>query len=160
MHADATHVFYCYSSFYTNNLLPAAINFTKSYRKWYGKADVVLCDVPCSGLGIMGRKNDIKYNIDKAGVISLSELSKQILSNACRYVKPGGTLLFSTCTITGLENEDTVKWIRENTDLVPETLADHLPENLKDRGNRGYMTLLQGKDSCDGFFMARFVRKR
>lgn len=125
-----------------------------------GKADVVLCDVPCSGLGIMGRKNDIKYNIDKAGVISLSELSKQILSNACRYVKPGGTLLFSTCTITGLENEDTVKWIRENTDLVPETLADHLPENLKDRGNRGYMTLLQGKDSCDGFFMARFVRKR
>lgn len=68
-----------------------------------GKADVVLCDVPCSGLGIMGRKNDIKYNIDKAGVISLSGLSKQILSNACRYVKPGGTLLFSTCTITGLE---------------------------------------------------------
>ena len=75
-------------------------------KKLEEKADVVLADVPCSGLGVIGRKKDIKYRVTPESIASLPKLQKEILTNAQRYVRPGGVLLFSTCTINKEENEE------------------------------------------------------
>lgn len=125
-----------------------------------GKVDCVIADLPCSGLGIMGRKNDIKYNVTKEQVSELAALQRKILQVAAQYVKPGGRLIFSTCTILHEENEQNIKWLEQHTDLQLDSLEDYLPENLKERGSKGYLTLLPGEDSCDGFFISRFVKKQ
>ena len=78
------------------------------------KADVVLVDVPCSGLGVIGKKTDIKYRTDPDKIRELVVLQRQILHNAAAYVKPGGTLIYSTCTITREENQENVQWFVEN----------------------------------------------
>lgn len=104
-----------------------------------GFADVVIADLPCSGLGIIGRKNDIKYRLDKKQLSELVSLQRSILDVVCRYVKPGGTLLYSTCTINPNENQDNVKGFLEkhkDYELVSERL------------------FLQGIDKCDGFYYA------
>lgn len=104
-----------------------------------GKADVVLCDVPCSGLGIIGRKNDIKYRLVESQLEELTELQMKIAHTAVGYLKKGGTLLYSTCTINPREN-------RENVELLLETHP-----KLKLCSDRLF---LQGVDSCDGFYYA------
>lgn len=123
------------------------------------KADVVLCDLPCSGLGIMGRKNDIKYNISREKISQLSTLQRQMLENGARYVKSGGVLVYSTCTITKEENEDNVKWFIDNFDFELDSVSPYFPNSLEDRASKGYITLLQGIDKCDGFFIARFIKR-
>lgn len=80
------------------------------------KADVVIVDVPCSGFGVMGRKPDIKYNITEEGLKSLVDLQRAIIDNAVRYVKTGGTLMYSTCTMRKAENEDNVQYILSKHD--------------------------------------------
>ena len=77
------------------------------------EADVVVCDVPCSGLGIIRKKPDIRYHAKKEGLESLKALQREILKNAVSYVKPGGILLYSTCTIHKAENEENVRWLSE-----------------------------------------------
>ncbi len=72
------------------------------------KYDIVLADIPCSGLGVIARKPDIKYNITDEGLESLEALQRQIIDNAAKYVKPGGRLILSTCTMRKKENEDNV----------------------------------------------------
>ena len=108
------------------------------------KADVVIADLPCSGLGIIGRKNDIKYRLEQNQLNDLVVLQRQILDNAKNYVKAGGTLLYSTCTINPDENQDNVKWFLEKYgefELMEEKL------------------FLQGVDLCDGFYYA-VLKKR
>lgn len=100
-------------------------------------ADVLIADVPCSGLGIIGRKNDIKYRLSTEQLEELICLQRRILRSSIPYVKSGGTLLFSTCTINPEENEGNVRWILQEYpefELVEERL------------------FLQGVDKCDGFF--------
>ena len=123
------------------------------------KADVVICDLPCSGLGIMGRKNDIKYNISREKISQLSMLQRQMLENGARYVKFGGVLVYSTCTITKEENDDNVKWFIDNFDFELDSVSPYFPNSLEDRASKGYITLLQGIDKCDGFFIARFIKR-
>ena len=106
------------------------------------KADVVIMDVPCSGLGVMGKKRDIKYNATKEGLASLVELQKKIVDSSWQYVKKGGTLLYSTCTIHADENENMVKWILENYPFTLEVQEQILP----------------GFTMADGFFYARLKR--
>ena len=76
-----------------------------------GRADVVLLDVPCSGLGVMGKKRDIKYNVTPSDLSELAELQRRIVDASAGYVKPGGTLIYSTGTIHSKENEDMVRHI-------------------------------------------------
>ena len=122
--------------------------------------DVVLADLPCSGLGIMGRKNDIKYHLTADQLDELVKLQRKILATAWRYVKPGGTLIFSTCTLNRQENVENVRWIEENTPLQPVSVEECLPKDLRGRtGKEGYLQLLPGIDGCDGFFVAKFTRK-
>lgn len=126
-----------------------------------GMADVLIADLPCSGLGVMGRKNDIKYNITPKREGSLVKLQREILSNVSRYVKPGGTLVFSTCTIHREENEGNVEWIKENLPLKPVSLDEYIPHELICASSgKGYIQLLPGLNDCDGFFISKFVKKQ
>lgn len=130
--------------------------------------DFVIADVPCSGLGVVGRKQDIKYRIRPEQLTELVHLQREILKQAVTYVKPGGILIYSTCTIHPGENEEQVGWLTENYPLEPEDLHQYLPETLvnevKDQPGtdleQGYTTLLPGLQSCDGFFMAAFRKKK
>lgn len=123
-------------------------------------ADVVIADVPCSGLGVIGRKPDIRYRVSEEKTESLVRLQKQILSQAVRYLRPGGTLLFSTCTIDERENEDNAAYLLQTGELEPCALAPCLPEELrKDAGSGNMLQLLPGIHRCDGFFIAKFTRK-
>ncbi len=125
----------------------------------FDKMDLVIADLPCSGLGIMGRKNDIKYHISKEQITELINLQREILAGAWRYVKPGGKLIFSTCTLNTKENEQNVKWIRENTPLISVSIEERLPASLRGRtGEQGYLQLVPGVDLCDGFFLSCFRR--
>ena len=124
------------------------------------KADIVIADVPCSGLGIMGKKNDIKYHISKEGMEDLVKLQREILTNAVQYVKHGGTLIYSTCTINPAENEQNFQWIIDNFDYEAVNLTKEVPENLKiDTAKDGYIQLLPGIHPCDGFFIGKLRRK-
>ncbi len=129
-------------------------------EKLVGKADLVIADLPCSGLGIMGRKNDIKYHVTKEQLDDLVTLQRQILTNAWKYVKEGGQLLYSTCTLNKAENVENVRWIEENTPLRLVSIEEALPEELRGRsGKDGYLQLIPGMDSSDGFFFAKFINK-
>ena len=121
------------------------------------KADVVIADLPCSGLGVIGRKPDIRYEASEEKTESLVALQRRILKNAVRYVKPGGTLLFSTCTFDPRENEENAAWILEHSDLRPDPVAPFLPAELaEEAGSCNYLQLYPGIHACDGFFIARF----
>lgn len=123
-------------------------------------ADVVIADVPCSGLGVIGKKTDIKYRMNPQNIASLVTLQRKILDTAWRYVKPGGILLYSTCTVNPEENQAQVDYLTEHYPLTGESLDDFLPESLKSETTRqGYLQLLPGIHQCDGFFMAK-LRKR
>ena len=112
------------------------------------KADCILADVPCSGLGIIRRKPDIKYLRDEGDIAELSSLGLKILNNAARYLKSGGKMLFSTCTTEYEENENTLfEFLKENPEF-------HLKKILCSRDNQGYLTLLPHRDNCDGFFIS------
>lgn len=123
-----------------------------------GTADVVIADLPCSGLGVMGKKKDIKYRISKESLDSLVKLQREILDAVHKYVKPGGILLYSTCTINKQENEDNVTWLTENYSFETESLSAYLPDELK-AGEDGVMQLLPGIHETDGFFIARLRKK-
>ena len=133
-----------------------ALQFDESSEK---KADVLIADLPCSGLGIIGRKPDIKFNVTPERIEELSKLQREILSVVYRYVKPGGTLVYSTCTIDRAENEENINWFLENYPFTPADISGRLGEGLTDASMKnGYIQLLPGIHPCDGFFIA--VMKR
>lgn len=119
-------------------------------------ADCVLCDVPCSGLGIIGKKPEIKYkSLDETK--ELIPIQKQILSTASQYVKKGGTLVYSTCSINPNENRKVCDWfLKENKDFKSIKVAPGI-ERCIDEGD--YLTLTPHINNCDGFFIAKFIRK-
>lgn len=122
-------------------------------------ADVVLLDVPCSGLGILGKKRDIKYRASEGSLESIVLLQRAIVDTVWQYVKPGGVLVYSTCTIHKQENQDMVSYITENYPFRTESLHPYLPECLRNReAEEGSLQLLPGIHESDGFFIARFRR--
>lgn len=121
------------------------------------KADVVIADVPCSGLGVMGRKNDIKYNLKEEELDGLVALQKKIINNAVSYVKKGGFFMFSTCTVRKQENYDNYNYIKDALGLKPVDFYDELPDRLKDEtAKNGYLQLYSKDALTDGFFIAKF----
>lgn len=133
---------------------------TEFEPEWKEQMDLVIADVPCSGLGVIGKKGDIKYNCSQEGINSLRDIQREILANVSQYVKPGGVLLFSTCTVAEEENTENAEWFSKNFDFQYESLEPYLPEQLKiSTAKDGYLQLLPGIHQTDGFFIARF-RKR
>lgn len=124
-----------------------------------GHADVVLADLPCSGLGIIGKKPDIKERMTKDEIVKLAGLQREILSVVSQYVKTGGTLVYSTCTITKEENAENADWIEKNLPFEKKEIRDLLPEALKASCEENRIQLLPGVHPCDGFFISAFRRK-
>lgn len=123
------------------------------------KADVVLADVPCSGIGIIGRKPEIKYHaMENAG--ELAALQREICEASLSLLKPGGVFIYSTCTINRAENEENVQWLESRFGLERESLDCYLPEPLCNRMTAGGMLqMLPGIQESDGFFVARLRKK-
>lgn len=138
----------------------------KTDTAWEGRADVVLADVPCLGLGVMGRKKDIKYRIQKEDIASITKLQKEIVTAAVKAVRPGGILLYSTCSMTREENADMVNWMIKELGLkqvsmegvLPESFLVHLSEEERQSVRKGQLQLLPGIQEADGFFFARMRR--
>lgn len=124
-----------------------------------GKADYILLDAPCSGLGVIRRKPEIKYRITIENILSLSIIQKEILEKVVRYLKPNGVLVYSTCTITKKENEVIVKsFISDNNDYTFDPIPSDIPIDESER-SRGYSYIFPHEYDMDGFFIARIRRK-
>ena len=124
--------------------------------EWEKTMDVVITDVPCSGLGIIRKKPDIRYK-DLTEMEKLPALQQQILWNQARYVRPGGVLLYSTCTLVREENEGMVeRFLQQHPDFYLENLALPAPFPVNDTG---MLALVPGQYDTDGFFIARLRRK-
>lgn len=123
-------------------------------------ADIVIADLPCSGLGVLSGKNDVKYHIKRQQLLELTNLQRNILSNAAEYVKPGGVLLYSTCTINPSENEDNSRWFLAHFPFEGENITSYIPEELHQYMESPFsLSLIPGYVKCDGFYIAKF-RKR
>jgi len=137
-------------------------------------ADVLFLDVPCSGLGVIGKKSDIKYNVSESGMEEIIKRQKEIIGCCYRYVKKGGILIYSTCTINPGENEEIFRWILQELPFSPDGMEAFIPavlwkqkQCLKETGFGGGMSeaewnacfqCLPGLMRTDGFFIARMKR--
>ena len=139
-----------------SNITARQQDATEFVAQWQDAVDVVICDAPCSGLGIIRKKPDIRYKNLKE-TEDLPALQLQILSNQANYVKPGGVLMYSTCTVLRRENEDVVNaFLKDRSDfyLEPLDLPEVFPKN-----ESGMLTLIPGEYDTDGFFISRLRRK-
>ena len=138
------------------NIRPLLQDAAAYVPQWEGKMDCVIADVPCSGLGIIRKKPDIRYkNLEEAR--ALPGLQRKILENQARYVRSGGVLLYSTCTVLKRENEEVVEgFLEAHPEFRAEPLA--LPD-LFPKNETGMLTLIPGQYDTDGFFICRLRRK-
>ena len=128
---------------------------TEPAEQLIGRADAVLCDVPCSGLGVFSKKPDLRYK-DITALAELSELQYKILKESSKYLKAGGRLVYSTCTLRREENEDIVdRFVLENPEFE---LEDFTVSKLKSKG--GKLTLYPHIHKTDGFFISKIRKKR
>ena len=120
-------------------------------------ADGVLCDLPCSGYGVLRRKPEIRQHSREDGA-ALADLQRKLLEVNSRYVRPGGTLIYSTCTLSRQENQDNANWFLQTH---PEFAPLPLPKELEELGLlEGHMlTVFPHRGDGDGFFIARMRRK-
>lgn len=127
----------------------------------HGTFDGVLIDAPCSGLGVMLNKPDIKYRVTEEDFASLPTVQSELLNACAKYVAPGGLLVYSTCTIIAEENERQIEaFLRAHPEFEPERSNTFLPERLRDNYRDGMIQLHAHRDHAEGFFIARLRRRR
>jgi 16S rRNA (cytosine967-C5)-methyltransferase len=150
-----------------DNIIVSKKDATILHKEFVEKADIVIADVPCSGLGTIGKKPDLRYNSSAESIEELVKIQRKILANACAYVKPQGILMFSTCTISPKENIENVKWLLESFpkfkllpvwDELPEKLKEELEKYSQDNVRNNTLQLLPGINESDGFFIAKFKK--
>lgn len=126
-----------------------------------GKADRVLVDAPCTGLGIIRRKPDIKWAKETGDKKEITALQKRILYMASQYVRPGGVLVYSTCTLEPEENKLMIEdFLENNPEFERNNIASLLPEALQeDSTSKGYLQLYPNKHGMDGFFISRMLKR-
>ncbi len=126
----------------------------------FEKADIVIADLPCSGLGVIGKKTDLKYKMTEKTQGELVALQRKILSKVQNFVKPNGQLVYSTCTIHKGENMENVEWfLKHYPDFELASISSNLCEVLKDSVQKeGCLQLLPGVHESDGFFIAKFKK--
>lgn len=132
------------------------VNDATVFNNALPQMDIVLCDVPCSGLGIIGKKPEIKYKkLDDTK--TLLPIQKQILETSSKYVKSGGRLVYSTCSVNPNENRKICDaFLKENTDFYSVKVLPDV-ERAVEEGD--YLTLFPHKNNCDGFFIAVLQRR-
>ena len=142
------------------NLRPVVRDAARPYEEFEAFMDAVLVDAPCSGLGVMADKPDIRLKYDGGELKKLALLQRDILENCGKRVKVGGLLVYSTCTVLPRENEEQVRdFLAHNPQFAPDTDASWLPENYRPLMKDGMVQFLQHRDGLEGFFIARMRRK-
>jgi len=146
-----------------DNVRPAVRDASALKEDQVQTMDAVLLDAPCSGFGVMLGKPDVKYRQTPESVASLGRAQKALLDTVCQYVKPGGALVYSTCTILPEENEEQVAGFLQRH---PEFSADDaglraaMPEFVSQYVQGGMVQLLAHRDQTEGFFIARLCREK
>lgn len=122
--------------------------------------DIVIADLPCSGLGVIAKKPDIKYNIKKDDLTSLAGIQSKMLDNVAAYVKPDGIIVYSTCTINCGENQENCRrFLERHNNFRAVNVSPYIPDILqKSVTKEGYLRIEPGRYESDGFFVAVFVR--
>ena len=140
-----------------NNIVCKAMDATKLNSDYISNGDKVLIDVPCSGLGIIRKKPEIKWNKTRQQLKDLVPIQREIMENAWQYLKPGGTLVYSTCTLNKEENEENLKWfLSKHNDAEIEKIYIGNNNNFIYNGD-GSLTILPN-DSMDGFFIGKIKK--
>ena len=141
------------------NIRPMVRDAGKKREDLYRTMDAVLLDAPCSGLGVLAEKPDIKLRVSEDSVRELTGIQKKLLDTVCEYVKPGGTLVYSTCSVLPEEDENQVTDFLERH---PEFEACELPETIPERFRKyrkAGLQLLEHRDGVEGFYLCRMRRK-
>lgn len=129
----------------------------EAYNRYF---DRVLLDAPCTGLGIIRRKPDIKWARETKDLDSITALQRQLIQQVSNTVKPGGVLVYSTCTILPEENEGVVNtFLEQNKDFEADDITPYLPLELAVHAKGCMLQLYPNRDGIDGFFIARIKRK-
>ncbi len=123
--------------------------------------DAVLLDAPCSGTGVIADKPDLKYHVSPESLASVSQVQKEMLDVCCQYVKKGGVLVYSTCSILPEENALQVDaFLQRHPEFSIDVLPDGIPQVFRDKAGAFGLQLLPGEDKVEGFFIARMLRSR
>lgn len=146
-----------------DNVRPAVRDAAQPKEDMERTMDAVLLDAPCSGFGVMLQKPDVKYRKTPEDVVALAAVQKELLDAVSRYVKPGGALVYATCTILPEENMEQIAAFlarRPEFELDEDGLLAALPEWARPLACGGMLQLLPHRDGMEGFFIARLRRKR
>lgn len=141
------------------NLISCGCRDASKFDSTIPKADVVLCDVVCSGFGIIRRKPEIKYK-KQEDILRLPDIQYNILLNSSRYVKKGGTLIYSTCTVNNKENREVVRRFLDTSDNFETVLPTAEEQQFLGESADGCITLFGDDNNCDGFFMCKMKKVR
>ena len=141
------------------NVRPMVRDALKKREDLYGTMDAVLLDAPCTGLGMMAEKPDIKMRVTEESLQELTAIQRNLLDTVCEYVKPGGTLVYSTCSVLPEENEMQAEaFLHRHPEFEACDLPDTIPDKYRQYRKTG-LQLLEYRDGVEGFYLCRMVRK-
>ena len=141
------------------NIRPMIRDASKNREDLIQTMDAVLLDAPCSGLGVIAEKPDIKLRITEEGLKELTELQSALLNTVCQYVRPGGVLVYSTCSILPEENELQIAgFLKQHPEFEPDDMPRSIPVKYRDHQKIG-LQLLGHRDGVEGFYLCRMIRK-
>ena len=141
------------------NIRPMVRDATKFREEMSGSMDSVLLDAPCTGLGFMAQKPDLKLRVTEESCRELTELQAKLLDTVSAYVKPGGTLIYSTCSILKDENERQAEaFLQRHPEFEESELPETIPERYRKQKNLG-LQLLEYRDGVEGFYLIRMRKK-
>ncbi len=142
-----------------DNVRPAVRDATQLKEDLVSSMDAVMLDAPCSGLGVMDNKPDIKYRATEESVKELTQLQEKLLDTCCQYVKRNGYLVYSTCSILPEENAMQIKaFLERHPEFVLSNPSDILPEELKAHYGELGLQILPHRDQMEGFYIAKLRR--
>ena len=123
--------------------------------------DAIRLDAPCAGLGVLSQKPDIKLRLKQEDIPAIVDTQGRLLDTVCRYVRPGGALVYSTCSLLPEENADRVRaFLETHRNFVLDPLPVSFPAELRERQTACGLQLLGCRDGVEGFFIARMRRVR
>ena len=141
------------------NIRPIQRDASKPREDLRETMDAVLLDAPCSGLGVMAEKPDIKLRVTEESIRELTELQAKLLDTVCAYVRPGGVLVYSTCSLLKDENEHQIRsFLEKHPEYTAESLPETIPENFRKQENLG-LQLMPHRDGVEGFYICRLRRR-
>jgi 16S rRNA (cytosine967-C5)-methyltransferase len=144
-----------------DNLRPTARDASQYREDLETSLDAVLLDAPCSGTGVMAEKPDIKHRLKAEDIPAIVETQKKLLDTVCRYVKPGGTLVYSTCSILPEENHQQVEdFLARHPEYQLVALPSAMPAEIREKQGENGLQLLPHRDQVEGFFIAKMRRAR